>query len=424
MVKEPLTQAELGRRLRAARDAVGLTQEQAARHLNTSRSTIAQIELGNRGVESLELVQLATLYHRDLKSLLSPELSEADPVKILMRAEPGITLDAPARQQIAWCHELCRARADLESLLEIDERRPLPPTYQLASGGSKWRAIQEGDHLAAQERSRLQLGDAPVRDMAALLETQGVNCAELPLPSAISGVFIASKQVSSSCLLVNSGHHPRRQQFSYAHEYCHVLADRARGAGISHDGNQDEYFEVRANAFAAAFLVPAGGVLAVLASLGKLPARTAEIAAVDGALRVKGRPPPRATDGELQVCDVVRVADHFGVSYKSAAFRLKNLGHLNDERLEFLLSREEEAREVRRREPGRRRAEHQATARFRQRLLELAIEAYRQEEISWSRLGELGALAKYSSKEVAEHARSVGLDPSLIPYRRQVMGKS
>ena len=57
----PPDQRELGRRLRVAREAYRMTQEAVAGRLGVSRSTVAQMELGNRAVTSLELDRLATL---------------------------------------------------------------------------------------------------------------------------------------------------------------------------------------------------------------------------------------------------------------------------------------------------------------------------------------------------------------------------
>ncbi|HWP38968.1 MAG TPA: helix-turn-helix transcriptional regulator [Gemmatimonadales bacterium] len=66
-------QRELGRRLKTTRKACHLTQEEVSRHLGVSRSTIAQMELGNRAVTSLELDKLAYLYGRDIRTFLADE---------------------------------------------------------------------------------------------------------------------------------------------------------------------------------------------------------------------------------------------------------------------------------------------------------------------------------------------------------------
>ncbi|PYO36761.1 MAG: XRE family transcriptional regulator, partial [Candidatus Rokuibacteriota bacterium] len=55
-----------------------MTQEAVAGRLGVSRSTVAQMELGNRAVTSLELDRLATLYARDIRDFLSDDFLEED----------------------------------------------------------------------------------------------------------------------------------------------------------------------------------------------------------------------------------------------------------------------------------------------------------------------------------------------------------
>ena len=62
-----ITQQELGTRIRAAREASRMTQDEVAKHLGVSRPTVVQIEAGNRSVSSLELDQLAYLCGRDIR---------------------------------------------------------------------------------------------------------------------------------------------------------------------------------------------------------------------------------------------------------------------------------------------------------------------------------------------------------------------
>ena len=68
-----ITQLDLAARIRSAREACRLTQENVARHLAVSRPTVAQIEAGNRSVSSLELDKLAHLLKRGHLVLMFPE---------------------------------------------------------------------------------------------------------------------------------------------------------------------------------------------------------------------------------------------------------------------------------------------------------------------------------------------------------------
>jgi transcriptional regulator with XRE-family HTH domain len=80
----------LARRLREAREYLGLSQEYAAQQTGISRPAISEIEAGRRNVNSLELKRLSKLYGRPVEYLLGEEVEEAvgataDPVEIKLR---------------------------------------------------------------------------------------------------------------------------------------------------------------------------------------------------------------------------------------------------------------------------------------------------------------------------------------------------
>ncbi len=58
-MKTKLSQKQIGQRITELRKIKGLSQEDLARSINVSRSSLAQIELGNRSVNILELQQLS-----------------------------------------------------------------------------------------------------------------------------------------------------------------------------------------------------------------------------------------------------------------------------------------------------------------------------------------------------------------------------
>ena len=128
-----LTPAELGRRLRAARDSCGLTQEDVAAELSVSRSTVAQIEAGNRGVSGIELGKLAFLFGRDMRELLATEYEDADPLGALFRAEAEVSGDDVVVRKLRECVALGRELTNLERLVGIDRDVSIAATYPLAA---------------------------------------------------------------------------------------------------------------------------------------------------------------------------------------------------------------------------------------------------------------------------------------------------
>ena len=56
-----LSQKQVGQRITLLRKAKGLSQEELAKNVSISRPSLAQIELGNRGVDILEMQNLNSL---------------------------------------------------------------------------------------------------------------------------------------------------------------------------------------------------------------------------------------------------------------------------------------------------------------------------------------------------------------------------
>ena|SRR6056297_3335841 len=67
----------LGQRLRTARDYVGYSQDEVAKHLGISRSALSNIESGQRKTDALELKKLAALYQRSIAYFTGDVVAEA-----------------------------------------------------------------------------------------------------------------------------------------------------------------------------------------------------------------------------------------------------------------------------------------------------------------------------------------------------------
>ncbi|MGN6526962.1 MAG: helix-turn-helix domain-containing protein [Burkholderiaceae bacterium] len=65
--------AEMGKRLREAREYLNFSQDEVAAALGLSRPSVTNMESGSRKVDSLELDKLARLYGRSVNYLLTGE---------------------------------------------------------------------------------------------------------------------------------------------------------------------------------------------------------------------------------------------------------------------------------------------------------------------------------------------------------------
>jgi len=404
------TQQELARRLREARESAGLRQEDVARHLDLSRPSVAQMELGNRAVTGLELSKLARLYGRDIRDFLSSEFHPEDTVLALFRATPEIAGQDVALEAIRDCILLSRELANLESLLGLDRSQVGAPSYSVPAPKNRWQAIEQGHRVAAEERRRLGLGSRPLRDAAELLEEQGIRTAMQDLPDEVSGLTLMERGLSLS-IVVNRRHHHLRRRFSWIHEYAHVLLDRSQRGTISVTSRRDDLAEVRANAFAASFLMPEEAVRSFLADLGKgSPGRErAEVFDEEGTVPAEWRSEPGAQ--AVRLYEVVLLAHHFQASRTAALYRLHNLRILSRSQLDALLEEEKADR-------GRRIERllglpdlHHTEARdeFRLRFIGLVLEAYRQEKITGGKLRELGRMVGLADSDLDELIEDAGL---------------
>lgn len=304
----------LAERLKSAREGTGLTQQQVADWLGVRRPAIAEIESGTRAVKSEELVRLAALYGRSIGWFVAGELRPEDSIAAaLFRAD---THDDPALQrEAARLAKRCAVVCELETRLraQVGARAP---EYSDPTALNDWSwAMHHGKRVAYQERARLGIGDsAPLRDPWGVVEDAGVRVFPLELGNdhLIDGIFTRSTE-GHACVGVNVGKWVFRQVFTVVHEYGHALMDGdlageacATAEGWSHKGSRYANRELRANQFAAVFLVPREALLWFLESRGKL----------------KGGSRPYAAG--LSAVELVRAQDHFGASGDMILWRLQN----------------------------------------------------------------------------------------------------
>jgi Zn-dependent peptidase ImmA (M78 family)/DNA-binding XRE family transcriptional regulator len=410
----PLTRDELGQRIRSARESCGLTQEQVGNAVELSRIAISQIEAGNRSVSSIELDRIACVVGRDIKAFFAEVFVEQDALAALFRTESQLAEQADLLHALQGSLALGREMTNLERLLGIDRAQLLVAAYELPAARSRWDAIQQGQRIAADERQRLGLGLSPIGDLVELFEYQGIRTGVVTLPDNISGLTLTDEKVGIF-VVINREHPPLRRRFSLAHEYAHVLMDRDRSGTISRSENRADLLEVRANAFAAEFLMPAEGVLQFVHALGKGGASRAQMVVYDetDVVQAEQRAAPGSQD--IQIHDMALMAHHFGVSRIAALYRLKNLRMVDEREFQHLKSQEDsgtgkaiadflaadepvDAREMR--------------DEFRRRFLGLALEANRREEITLSKLTELAAMVGINRQEVQSILSSAGFEQS------------
>ena len=247
----------LGQRLQAARKNANLTQQAVAEVTGLARTTIVAIEKGERLPKEEELLQFSKLYRRPVHELLRKQLP-SEPLIVQFRAARriGEKLDKAIEDKLEEFQDLCNDYLQLEQILGCPLPQTQIPVYPLEGTPPELLA----EDVAARERNRLGLGDAPILNLRELLEDEGLRIFQLKLPSRISG-FFGYTQALGPCMAVNSDHPAERRQWSLAHEYAHFLTQRHQvDISVHHSYQHVPENERFADAFARAFLMPAASV--------------------------------------------------------------------------------------------------------------------------------------------------------------------
>lgn len=378
---------EIGKRLGKARDTLGFSQEEVANRLEISRPTISKIEHGKKKITSLELSKLAELYNKPISSFVEEKRPE-EPVNFLLRAE---SVTSTEKEQLLEMGNIYRKYSDLEKMV-FGEVPVNLSQYKFPAHG----AVSEGEKIAEKERKRLGLNGTPIKDIFDLIENENIKVlkAHFGDDSNLSGVFFFNEE-RGPCIVVNIDQNIGRVNFSAAHEYGHLLRDQdlfpshlSRLANVGNNNN-GRLHEVRANAFAAAFLMPKEGVDSFFEEAGI----------------VKG--------DQVTPEDVVYSQNHFGVSYQAMLYRLQNLGWIDERRRNKLATYSPSALAE---SVGIRQKEEMEPETVPGRYFRLAIQVYEKEEINLGKLVELLRPVKELNKsEVMNLLQELGIQVRIGP---------
>jgi Zn-dependent peptidase ImmA (M78 family) len=250
---------EIGQRIKLIREQHAIPISELAAACGTSHEVIEQLEGGV--LEPLPgdyILIIARRLNTDFRYFISKDLDEVENgTRRVFRAlnDPKPTDLLAMRRFMLFC----ASEQEMEQLLNVPSG-VLPPDYS----GKYPSAVlhkNQGRRAAIQERRRLGIGNRPIENVFEILRTQNIRLSRYRLDdSNLSGVTVAHPR-AGLCVLVNYDDDLYRQFFSAAHEYAHVLFERSKletdGCVVSYRYTKDELIEIRANAFAAEFLLPA-----------------------------------------------------------------------------------------------------------------------------------------------------------------------
>ncbi|MBP87345.1 MAG: hypothetical protein CMJ64_11595 [Planctomycetaceae bacterium] len=339
---------KIGTKLRNIRRSRGKTQADVAAHLNLSRSTVVQMEHGNRRVTAEDVERLATLYQCSPSVLLSGQQgdeTDAEVLADLVQAFPGIRDDNERFMEIRQVVAIAKVLTDIEQRLRLDSYSLGPHAYDVGTPNIAWEAMEQGFQAAEEERRRLNLGDAPIRDLDHTLVVKRIRMTKIELHKDVASIFVNSQE-TGFLIIVNRCLPIEARRFHFAHGFGHSLFDRNHRSFICSAECRQDFVEVRASAFANGFLLPDSSVRRYLESLGKeVRGRTGGVELdlfsdrserVREATNVSVTGRKRRGAEPINLCDLTQIASFFGVSRSLVAARLRNLRYVTADQFESL----------------------------------------------------------------------------------------
>jgi Zn-dependent peptidase ImmA (M78 family)/DNA-binding XRE family transcriptional regulator len=266
------------KRLALARRRSGLTKSQLSKLVGVQPRSLAAFETGEYLPASDTLDRLCRVLRYDRAFFHGEDLEEPD--------AHGVSFRSMARMLARHKHAAVAAGAFAFALSEWAERRfALPPADLPNLHG-------EAPESAAQIlRQHWGLGEKSVRNMVHLLEAKGVRVFSLAENADEVDAFSLWKG-GRPFVFLNTLKTAERSRFDAAHELGHLVLH-------AHGAPNGQEAEKEANAFASAFLMPRGSVLA-------------------------------ATPRTITLPHLVQLKHKWAVSVGALARRYKELGKLSD----------------------------------------------------------------------------------------------
>lgn len=280
-------------RVRIIMDRSGQSNSDFALAIATTPDKLSKSLGGSRRFTTTELALVAELGETTVEWLLTGK--ERPTPSMAARTSSVSSPDASTIEGIA--RRFTEASEQLRLLREAS--RELSPLPSLAS---TWSQVYQGEQLAADARKMIRdagrtltAGEDLIPTLEAVFQ---VDVAVVDMPGGLDGC--AWQTDEQRLIIANKTTRWARQRFTLAHELGHILACDAQEliSETMHSENS-KVTEMRANAFAASFLVPEDEVVPML-------------------------------EESVTQSEFITLVNHFKVSPQSMAYRLKNLRKLDD----------------------------------------------------------------------------------------------
>lgn len=241
-----------GERLRAARVVRGMTASSLAERVGVAPSLMSHYERKSVTPPPDVVERLSRELRVPVHHFMQPPLNRDDDAPFRFRSLAAATKRnrESVIERTRWLREICRTFEQYVDLPTAD----LP----LFDTPSDPNAITEAfiEESAVRTRRAWNMGDAPVKDLVALLEAHGCLVARFAFGTE-DVEAVSQWEDSRPVILLNSDSATRvRSRFDAAHELGHLVLHRNVPAGASGVPAIHKLLERQAHRFARAFIFP------------------------------------------------------------------------------------------------------------------------------------------------------------------------